>query len=94
MRRCLIPDEAPAGAICMQCYHPLREHVAGSGLCLDCLDIQLARLEMTEALHVRVDQLAFAVQVLTERLDNAQLDRLDAIASAWPQRQRTVHGAG
>ena len=76
--RCHIAPGAPVNATCMECGHHVSSHLSLDGRCVDCIEQRLERL-------------SFAVQVLTEKVDNAQLERLDVICSAWPRRERTVH---
>ena len=92
--RCRINPGSPPSARCLDCGHEVQEHIYPTGFCLGCMEIGLARLDMTEELHRRVDQLGFAVQVLSERLDAARIEmlekRLDAFVSSWPRTERGV----
>lgn len=92
MIRChLHHDEVPTNT-CLSCGHAAGSHMFPSGICVECAEVQLARLDMTEELHTRVDRLGFAVQVLTERLDAGRLEdmerRLDALVSSWPHQSK------
>jgi hypothetical protein len=65
----------------------VRDHWFPTGFCLGCVEGQL--IEATE----RTDRLAFAVQVLTERLDAGRIEeverRLDEFVQSWPRRKVT-----
>ena len=87
--RCRVAHGAEPTHICLACGHAVGSHLYPSGICVECAEVQMARLDLTEQLHTRVDQLAFAVQVLTERLDAGRLEemerRLDTFVSSWPR---------
>lgn len=91
MIRCHVHRDADPSFTCLGCGHAVGSHLYPSGICVECAEVQLARLDMTEELHRRVDQLAFAVQVLSERLDAGRIEdmehRLDTFVSSWPRRQ-------
>ena len=80
---------APLDARCLNCGHANVEHWFPTGFCLACVEVELGRLDLHEEMHTRIDQLAFAVQVLTERLDAGRIEelerRLDAFVSSWPR---------
>jgi hypothetical protein len=65
-------------------------HIHPLGWCIECAELELARLDMQEEMHVRLDRLAFAVQTLTERLDAGRIEelerRLDEFTSRWPRK--------
>jgi hypothetical protein len=86
--RCHINQNAPLDAPCIDCGHQVREHWFPTGFCLGCVELQL--IEATE----RTDRLAFAVQVLTERLDAGRIEnlerRLDEFVQSWPRRKVTT----
>ena len=87
--RCMITAGLAPENKCLDCSHFVGSHLFPTGICMECAEFQLARLDMTEEMHTRVDQLGFAVQVLTERLDAGRLAemerRLDEFVSSWPK---------
>lgn len=88
MMRCHVSHGDDPLHVCLHCGHPAGSHLYPSGICVECAEFQLARLDMQEELHTRVDRLGFAVQVLTERLDAGRIEdmerRLNALVSTWP----------
>jgi hypothetical protein len=77
--------------VCLACGHAVGSHLYPSGICVECAELQLARLDLHEEMHTRLDRLAFAVQVLTERLDAGRIEelerRLGDFVSSWPRRE-------
>ena len=77
---------------CLNCGHANVEHWFFDGVLFGRAsrsESLVRRLDLHEEMHTRIDQLAFAVQVLTERLDAGRIEslehRLDAFVSSWPR---------
>ena len=87
--RCYIAPGAPLEARCLTCGQRTLSIGSRHRFCLGCVEVELGRLDLHEEMHTRLDQLAFAVQVLTERLDAGRIEdlerRLDEFVSGWPR---------